>query len=50
MAMSECVPLHKCKKGAGTKENKFKDRCYWFYNGECIRPVKEPCLYRIETR
>lgn len=36
-----------CKKGIGTKETHYADRCYWFYNGECIRPDKEPCLYNL---
>ena len=36
-----------CKKGICTKEKQYADRCYWLYNGECIRPDKEPCLYNI---
>ena len=36
-----------CKKGIGTKENNFSDRCYWLYNGECIRGKGEPCLFNI---
>jgi len=48
MAKSECKPLKGCKKGVGTEEKKFVDRCYWFYNGECIRPAKEPCLYKLK--
>ena len=39
-----------CKKGIGTKEKQYADRCYWFYNGECIRPDKEPCLYNLEKK
>ena len=23
------------------------DRCYWFYNGKCIRPEKESCWYNL---
>ena len=47
MSKSECMPLHKCKKGVGTKEKGYVDRCYWFYNGECIRTKNHPCLYKI---
>lgn len=36
-----------CKKGIGTKEKGFSDRCYWYYNGECIREKGEPCLFNI---
>lgn len=36
-----------CKKGQGTKSEGFKDRCYWYYNGECIRGEKEPCLFNL---
>ena len=36
-----------CKKGQGTKEKGFADRCYWYYNGECIRSEKDKCYYNI---
>lgn len=35
----------RCRKGKGTEERKYADRCYWYYNGECIKPEKEPCYY-----
>ena len=39
-----------CKKGIGSKEKQFVDRCYWYYNGECIRGKDEPCLFRLRTK
>ena len=27
----------------GTPQIKFLDRCYWFYNGECIKDDKDIC-------
>ncbi len=36
-----------CNKGIGGREKQYADRCYWLYNGECIRPDKEPCLYNL---
>ena len=38
---------HNCKKGQGTKENGFRDRCYYYYNGECIRDKKDKCYYNL---
>lgn len=36
-----------CKKGLGTPETGFADRCYWIYNGYCIKSKDEPCLFNI---
>ena len=37
---------HNCKKGTGTPPD-YKDRCYHFYNGECLRGEKESCFYNL---
>ena len=37
-----------CWKGQGTKEKGFSDRCYFYYNGECIRGKGQFCLYGIK--
>ncbi len=36
-----------CNKGIGDREKHYVDRCYWLYNGKCIRSDKEPCLYNL---
>lgn len=44
------IMKNNCKKGIGSKEKQFADRCYWYYNGECIRGKDEPCLFRLKTK
>lgn len=38
--------IHECKKGVGTPPN-YQDRCFLYYNGECMRDNGERCYYNL---